>query len=168
MLCFRGVDTTNPIHKTSSGNNELTTSEVISLTMTPTIPNCMLVFISCFSDDDFTPDSSNYSGWTTSSLSGITEVIDNATSDGSYDKGGFACAYGLQTSAAYVNVKVIPDYIPHTFHYFVMALTQGEPPLSISIKEGSVWKDGTPFVKVGGVWKPVEKIYEKIGGVWKS
>lgn len=40
--------------------------------------------------------------------------------------------------------------------------------MSISLKDAGVWKDGAPWVKDGGVWKPADKAWVKDAGIWKE
>ena len=40
--------------------------------------------------------------------------------------------------------------------------------MSQKVKVGGVWKDSGPFVKIAGVWKVPESIFNKVGGVWKQ
>lgn len=38
----------------------------------------------------------------------------------------------------------------------------------IKAKIAGVWKDLTPSIKVGGVWKTPDAVHIKVGGVWKQ
>lgn len=40
--------------------------------------------------------------------------------------------------------------------------------MGFSVKAGGTWKDGTPYVRVGGTWKQPDSLYVKVGGVWKE
>jgi hypothetical protein len=40
--------------------------------------------------------------------------------------------------------------------------------MSISLKDAGVWKDGAPWVKDGGIWKPTDKAWVKDAGIWKE
>tara|TARA_R110002167_G_C12706946_1_gene654971 strand:- start:4386 stop:4892 length:507 start_codon:yes stop_codon:yes gene_type:complete len=40
--------------------------------------------------------------------------------------------------------------------------------MGFSIKAGGVWKDGAPFVRIGGTWKTPDALYVRVGGVWKN
>lgn len=40
--------------------------------------------------------------------------------------------------------------------------------MSILVRDGAVWKDGTPYVFDGGVWKPVLSGFIKDDGAWKE
>lgn len=40
--------------------------------------------------------------------------------------------------------------------------------MSISVRDGGVWKEAEPWVRDGGVWKPVQKGFVRDGGVWKE
>lgn len=38
----------------------------------------------------------------------------------------------------------------------------------IKARIGGVWKDLTPSIKVGGVWKTPDAVHIRVGGVWKE
>lgn len=38
----------------------------------------------------------------------------------------------------------------------------------LHVKDSTVWKEGLPYVKSGGVWVPVKQVYTRSGGVWKE
>jgi hypothetical protein len=40
--------------------------------------------------------------------------------------------------------------------------------MGFSIKAGGAWKDGAPFVRIGGTWKTPDALYVRVGGVWKN
>lgn len=39
---------------------------------------------------------------------------------------------------------------------------------NISVNIDGAWKSGTGYVKIDGVWRPIESIHTKIDGVWKQ
>lgn len=36
------------------------------------------------------------------------------------------------------------------------------------VKVGGTWKQGTPYIKVAGAWKPAQSAWVKVNGVWKQ
>ena len=98
MMCFRGEDTSAPIHassKNTAGGTSFSANGV-----TTTVNECMILVAAGFFDADAN-DTSNYSSWANSSLTSITEIHDEATSAGS--GGGIACAYGGKLLAGTVS-----------------------------------------------------------------
>lgn len=38
----------------------------------------------------------------------------------------------------------------------------------MQVRDGGVWKNASPHVKVGGVWKPAQEVWARDAGAWKK
>ena len=100
MVCFRGVDTTTPIHAYTK--NAISGDYFEATNPTTTVAGCMIVNCVGFYDADAN-DTSNYTTWYSQDLVSITEGHDQATSAGS--GGGIAYAYGTKSTAGTVRAS---------------------------------------------------------------
>lgn len=107
-------------------------------------------------DYDYTHVNGSY---VTSNLSGeLYEAIDSSST---------TYPFTTKTYTSYDKKYKIYATIPSgsSYVYYYVSLNSGP---EMSVKVGGSWKTGTPYVKVGGVWKQADAVYVKVNGVWKQ
>ena len=95
IMAFRGCVTSGNPWDVTAGNVASTASKSVSIPgATTSVNNCLIILAVAYATDTTTPQTS---AWTNANLTGVTEVVDNATATG--NGGGFGVATGLRASA---------------------------------------------------------------------
>lgn len=164
VACFRGVDTTTPIHQTASSYETTATASLSCIGLTTTVANAMIVNALCTNKD--IDSTTRYTTWTNASLASITEGYEQC-----YDTqfgGGFAFAYGVKASAGTVSATTTSEGSTAKHGYLTIALN----PISASptgnilkVYNGSIWVSGVLKAWNGSEWV-VGKLKQWNGSEW--